>query len=114
MKNTKQEINDIYNLLKKQQEYFWNAQKNLVKHELDKSIKPFARISSALRIIAEYKLHQAQQEVENLLESSNEILICEATSTLKQLNNLEGVDKNAILSKIQDENKKAIIQSLFL
>lgn len=113
-KNTKQEINDIYNLLKKQQEYFWNAQKNLVKNELDTNIKPFARISSALRIIAEYKLHQAQQEVENLLESSDEILICEATSTLKQLNNLEGVDKNAILSKIQDENKKAIIQSLFL
>ena len=113
-KNTKQEINDIYNLLKKQQEYFWNAQKNLVKNELDTNIKPFARINSALRIIAEYKLHQAQQEVENLLESSDEILICETISTLKQLNNLEGVDKNAILLKIQDENKKAIIQSLFL
>lgn len=113
-KNTKQEVNDIYNLLKKQQEYFWNAQKNLVKNELDTNIKPSARVSSALRVIAEYKLHQAQQEVENLLESSDEILICEATGTLKQLNNLEGVDKNAILSKIHDENKKAIIQSLFI
>lgn len=113
-KNTKQEINDIYNLLKKQQEYFWNAQKNLVKNELNVNTKPSARMSNALRVIAEYKLSQAEQEIKGLLNSTDEILICEAIGTLKQLNKLDGIDKNSILSKVQDENKKAIIQSLFL
>ena len=110
-KNTKQEINEIFNLLKHQQEYFWNAQKNLVKNEL-KSDKPSYRISSALRIISEYKLIQAQQEINELLDGNDEIILCEAVITLKQLNLLESVDKETVLNKVHDENKKALIQSL--
>ena len=112
-KNTKQEITEIYNLLKNQQEYFWNAQKNLVKNELTLPESDIHRISSALRIISEYKLTQAQQEAKDLLNVNNEIILCEALITLKQLNLLEGIDKTEILRKVQDENKKALIQSLF-
>ena len=110
-KNTKQEINEIYNLLKNQQEYFWNAQKNLVKNELTPSL-PNYRTSSALRVIAEYNLTQAAEEVKSLLNSENEILLCEAVIALKNLNMLDGINKDEIIGKVKDENKKALIQSL--
>ena len=110
-KNTKQEINEIYNLLKNQQEYFWNAQKNLVKNELNPSL-PNYRTSSALRVIAEYNLTQAADEVKSLLNSENEILLCEAVIALKNLNILDGINKDEIIDKVKDENKKALIQSL--
>ena len=112
-KNTKQEIQDIYHLLKKQQEYFWNAQKNLVKNELSENDIYSYRISSALRAVSEYKLVQFENEIKELLSSNNEILICEAAGALKQLDKLNGVNKNQILNKIHDENKKAIIESMF-
>lgn len=110
-KNTKQEINEIYNLLKNQQEYFWNAQKNLVKNELNPSL-PNYRTSSALRVIAEYNLTQAAEEVKSLLNSENEILLCEAVIALKNLSMLDGINKDEIIGKVKDENKKALIQSL--
>lgn len=110
-KNTKQEINEIYNLLKNQQEYFWNAQKNLVKNELNPSL-PNYRTSSALRVIAEYNLTQAADEVKSLLNSENEILLCEAVIALKNLSMLDGINKDEIIGKVKDENKKALIQSL--
>lgn len=113
-KNTKQEIEDIYNLLNKQQEYFWNAQKNLVKKELQLESVSLYRISNALRIIAEYKLSQAINEVRALLDSNNEILLCEVVGTLKQLDALADVDKDAVVDKVKDENKKALLESLFL
>ena len=112
-KNTKQEIQDIYHLLKGQQEYFWNAQKNLVKNELSENDIYSYRISSALRAVSEYKLVQFENEIKELLSSNNEILICEAAGALKQLDKLNGVNKNQILNKIHDENKKAIIESMF-
>ncbi len=113
-KNTKQEIQDIYNLLNKQQEYFWNAQKNLLKNELNHNEVPSYRISSALRVIADYKLAQTIDEIKKLFESNDEILLCEAIATLKQLNALEGIDKTLIIAKVKDENKKALLESLFL
>jgi len=113
-KNTKQEIQDIYNLLKKQQEYFWNAQKNLVKNELKIDSTPQYRISSALRIITEYKLTQTIEEIKSLLNTNDEILLCEIVGTLKQLNALNEVNKESIIAKVQDENKKALLESLFI
>ena len=112
-KNTKQEIQDIYHLLKGQQEYFWNAQKNLVKNELDEKTVPAYRISSALRVICDYNLVQFHDDIKKLFDSDNEILICEAAAALKSLNKLDGVDKIKLLDKIHDDNKKALIQSMF-
>lgn len=111
--NTKQEIKDIYNLLNKQQEYFWNAQKNLVKNELDEINVPTYRISSALNVISEYNLTQTEDEIKSLLNTQNEILLCETVSTLKRIGKLDGIDKNSILNKMHDDNKKALIQSMF-
>ena len=113
-KNTKQEVQDIYNLLKKQQEYFWNAQKNLVKNELNIDLIPSYRISGALRVIAEYKLVQSIEDIKALLNTNDEILLCEIVATLKQLNALNDVDKSAVITKVHDENKKALLESLFL
>lgn len=113
-KNTKQEVQDIYNLLNKQQEYFWNAQKNLVKNELNIDLIPSYRISGALRVIAEYKLMQSIEDIKALLNTNDEILLCEIVATLKQLNALNDVDKSAVIAKVHDENKKALLESLFL
>ena len=112
-KNTKEEINEIYNLLKRQKEYFWNAQKNFVKNELDEEKAGFPRVMSALRMIAEYGLVNAKDEVKALLDSKNEIIICEALNTLRQIGGLDGINKQDILNKVTDENKKALIESLF-
>lgn len=113
-KNTKQEVQDIYNLLNKQQEYFWNAQKNLVKNELNIDLIPSYRISGALRVIAEYKLMQSIEDIKALLNTNDEILLCEIVGTLKQLNALNDVDKSSVIAKVHDENKKALLESLFL
>ena len=112
-KNTKQEISEIYDILKKQQEYFWNAQKKLAVLEISEDNTSDGRIISALRVISEYNLTTAEENIKTLLNSQNEILICEAVSALKQINKLDNINKESILSKVTDENKKAIINSMF-
>ena len=112
-KNTKQEISEIYEILKKQQEYFWNAQKKLAVLEISEDNTSDGRIISALRVISEYNLTTAEENIKTLLNSQNEILICEAVSALKQINKLDNINKESILSKVTDENKKAIINSMF-
>ena len=52
-------------------------------------------------------------DIKKLFDSDNEILICEAAAALKSLNKLDGVDKIKLLDKIHDDNKKALIQSMF-
>lgn len=110
-KSIKQEVTEIFNLLKKQQEYFWNAQKKLAQQELNSTP---ARISGALQVICDFKIKDAKDAVKQLLHSDNEIVVCEALATLKQIDALEGIDKNELLSRIKDENKKALIESLFI
>ena len=61
--------------------------------------------------VAEYKLTQAEQEIKDLLNGSDEIILCEAVIALKELNLLDGIDKEAVLNKVHDENQKALIQS---
>ena len=112
-KNTKQEVSEIYNLLSKQQEYFWNAQKRLSVQELDINV-PAHRISSALRVVSDYKIKESVENLKALLNSNNEVIICETVATLKQLDSLAGLDKEKIISKIKDENQKALIESFFL
>ena len=112
-KNTKQEIQEIYTILDKQQEYFWNAQKKLAAQEISEQNVSSRRISSALRVICEYNLDFAVDDIKKLLNSKDEILICEAAAALKQLNSLEDVNKEEILERIHDDNKKALINSLF-
>ena len=109
--NTKQEVQEIYNLLKKQQEYFWNAQKKLALQEFGQTK---SRISSAIQVVCELKISEAVGGLKDLLESDNEIVICEAVAALRHFNALSDIDKNTVLAKISDENQKALIESLFI
>ena len=110
-KNTKQEITEIYDLLKKQQEYFWNAQEKLALQEFSQTKN---RVSSAIQVVCDLKIIEAIDSLKELLNNENEIIICEATAALRHLGGLNEIDKNFVLSKIHDENKKALIESLFL
>jgi hypothetical protein len=110
-KNTKQEISEIFNFLKGQDAGFWENQKSLVIQELDKTQ---GRIITALRMMCEYNIAQAEDKVkELLLNSDDEIVLCEALGTLKQMNKLDNIDKNTVLNRVHDENKKAIINNIF-
>lgn len=109
-KKTKQEITEIFNLLKSQKQEFWQEQKRLIIQELEKSE---FRVISALRVISEFNIIEAEEKIKALLNSDNEILLCEAVTALKQLKMLENINKDDVLNKVSDDNKKALIQSLF-
>lgn len=108
-KDTKYEISSVYKLLQAQGAEFWNNQKHAVLSELNASDD---RVLEVLKIIAEFGLSEAVEKLKPLLGSSNEIVVCEALSTLKQLNALNGVNIDEISTRIKNENIKAIIQNL--
>ena len=109
-KDTKHEITSVYNLLKAQNGEFWANQKKYLLNEL--STNEDNRIISALHVISEYSIKEGIPEIKNLLNKDNEILLCEALTVLKNLNALSDVDINAILTRIQNPNIKAIIENL--
>lgn len=108
--NTKSELKEILNLLKNKSYKFWDEQKDLVKNELSQEKE---RILSALHLISELKINNALDELKKLSESEDEVLICEAVCTLKALDKTNIIDKETVLLKISDENKKAIIENCF-
>lgn len=112
-KNTKQELNAIYELLKNQPESFWNEQKNLILKELELEK---SRILPALQIISELKLTEACKNLKNLLNSNDEIILCETISAIKSIGKLDEneVSKEEVLNKIHSENIKAIILNMFV
>ena len=110
-KNTKQELCAIYELLKKQPESFWNEQKMLLSGELKQDK---FRILPALHIISELKLENTFEQLKELLNSNDEIVICETITALKSINRLNEIQKDEILNKIKSENIKAIILNMFV
>ena len=112
-KNTKQELNAIYELLKNQPESFWNEQKNLILKELELEK---SRILPALQIISELKLTEACKNLKNLLNSNDEIILCETISAIKSIGKLDEneISKEKVLNKIHSENIKAIILNMFV
>ncbi len=112
-KNTKQELNAIYKLLKNQPESFWNEQKNLILKELELEK---SRILPALQIISELKLTEACKNLKNLLNSNDEIILCETISAIKSIGKLDEneISKEKVLNKIHSENIKAIILNMFV
>lgn len=108
-KNTKQELMAILELLEKQSDTFWQEQKKLLLQELTHCNH---RILSALEVIKDLKLKEASSEVKKLLNNNeNEIVICEVIATLKEINELETVDKSEVLNKLKGENIKAIVEN---
>lgn len=109
--NTKNELKEILNLLKSQDAEFWNEQKTLITKEFSQDRE---RKLSAVHLIVELKIETAFEELKKLIEEDDEIVLCEAVIAIKTLGKTNELDKSAILSKINDENKKAIIENCFI
>lgn len=104
-KNTKQELQAILELLEGQSEVFWQDQKKSMLKELTHCNH---RVLGALEVIKDLKLKEASSEVKNLLDNESEIVICEVIATLKELDELNTIDKNEILNKLENNNIRAI------
>ena len=110
-KNIKEEVYAIKEFLNSIAPDFWEVQKNLFQDEL-KVGSDF--IFFALDLAQELNLPEIADKLKLLLASSNQTLVLRAVEVLKSINKLDGVDKNSVLEKIQDDNIKAIIESLFM
>ena len=67
---------------------------------------------TAFELIQEFNIENAQPDLIKLLNSDNEIIICNALQTLKSINKLDGVDIKSISEKINNLNIKAVVESL--
>lgn len=110
-KEVKHEISSIAKLLKAQNKEYWDLQKHFILKELNASK---TEILEALPIIAEFNIAEAIPQIKELLNYEDEVVICEALSTLKKLNVLEKNDIEPIISKIKNPNIKAIIENLMI
>ena len=108
-KDTKYEISSIQKLLQGQSNDFWNNQKHIVLKELKASDD---RILEVIPIIEEFGIVEAVDELKQLVDSNNEIIVCEALTALKTLNSLDDINIGLILEKIKNPNIKAIIENL--
>lgn len=114
-KDTKQEVYEIKNLLNHEPEGFWEAQKKLFVDELNEK-SDF--VFSALELLQELNLTEAFDKLKALLSSQNQTngqtIILKTIEVIKHLNKLSEINKDDVLTKISDENIKAIINSLFV
>ena len=108
-KDTKQEITSIQKMIVSLDEVFWNKQKNFVLKELESTED---RVLSALPVLSELKMFEAIDSIKLLLNRNSEIILCETLSTLKELNALENIDIEAVVSKIDNPNIKAFVENL--
>ena len=111
-KDTKYEISAVWKLLQSQNSEFWNKQKEYIAAELSSDSKN--RILSALHVISEFNISLLVSQIKALLQSNDEIILCEALTSLKQLNSLDSQDIETTLNRIQNPNIKAIIENLKL
>ena len=108
-KETKQEINAIFNLLQAQNKDFWIKQKQYLLEELKQNKN---EILSILPVVGDYQITEAISIIKENLNINNEIILCEELSTLKQLNALNDIDIDSIAKQITNSNIKAIIENL--
>lgn len=104
-KNTKQELQAILELLEGQPGAFWQDQKKSILEELTHCNH---RVLGALEVIKDLKLKEASSEVKALLNSDSEIVVCEVISTLKELDELDAVNKDEVLTRLKNDNIRAI------
>ena len=108
-KDTKDEVLSVLKLLQSQGDDFWNMQKQFVLNELRRSNE---NIHSAISVVIEYQLIEAVNYLKDLLNSENEIVVCEALTALKMLNSLENINLDEIINGIKNSNIKAIIENM--
>ena len=109
-KEVKSEIMEITNFLNTQSEEFWAIQEDLFVQELDEN-SPF--VFTALELVQELGIYE-EEKLKNLLTSSNQTIILKTIEVIKSLGNLVQINKDEVLTKISDDNIRAIIQSLFV
>jgi hypothetical protein len=109
-KDTKQEVYEIKNLLNHEPAAFWEAQEKLFTTELNEQ-SDF--VFSALELVQELNLTEAFDKLKELLNSNNQTIILKTVEVIKHLGKLNEINKDEVLTKISDENIKAIIESLF-
>ncbi len=108
-KDVRKEIFDIYSLLSRQSIGFWNMQKDYLLQEL---LNENDFSMTAFELIQELHIDKAEKNLLKLLDSNNEIIICNALQTLKSINKTGSIDIKAISKKINNENIKAVIDNL--
>lgn len=109
-KEVKNEIQTIYNLLAKLSKEFWDLQKEYILSELNKNNK---RIIMALFVIREFSIVKSVDAIKNIIENSeDEVVLCEALTTLNSLKCLKQEDISIVMTKIHNPNVKAIIDNL--
>ncbi len=108
-KDTKYEISSVQKLLQGQNNDFWTKQKQFVLKELKTEDK---RILASLQVISDFQIKDAAPKLKELLNSTNEILVCEVLSALKKLGEIEGIDVKSIADRIQNSNIKALIENM--
>lgn len=108
-KNTKYEIFSVLKLLQSQGDDFWKQQKRFVLNELKKSKDS---ILAVLPVIIEYNLKEAIPDLILLLDSNDEIILCEVLTALNSLNAVDRIDFDKIISEIKNPNIKAIIENI--
>ena len=109
-KETKKEINAVFNLLNNQGKEFWDLQKNYVRAALKQDKES---IIAALDLVGEFSLTDLVADIKNILEScEDEIILYESLSALKKINSLSKDDVVNVSEKIHNPNIKAIIDAL--
>lgn len=108
-KETKAEVASIWELISSQNIAFWDMQKEFLVDELYSTEE---RVLAVLPIITELKIKNVIPDVKKLVDSDNEIVVCEALSCLKIFNALDDVDIKEIASRITNENIKIFIENL--
>ena len=108
-KDTKYEINSILKLLQTAGQEFWNNQKTILPCGLKGTTSD---VCSVLSLISELNLKETFENVKELLNSNDEIILCEAVNTIKNINMLESIDLSPVIEKIANPNIKAVVESL--
>ena len=110
-KNTKNEIEEINKFLNSLDKNFWNYLKQNVVQELSQDKN---RIISALNIIKDYNISFAVPQIlETIYENEDETILCVAFDVLKTLKGLSYINKEEALSKFNNPNIKAIVESYY-
>lgn len=109
-KIVKEEIFAIKELLSSLEPAFWNEQESLLQNEI---IEDSEFIFFALEIVQDLNLVGSFERLKPLLSSLNQTLILKSVEVIKSIGKIKEIDKDAVLSKISDENIRLIIESIF-
>lgn len=105
------ELDEIYHLLVCESDKFWNNQIQLLFKELEYDDKK--RKLSAIALINDMDLKDSVPHLFKLAQNADEdeTVLCEAVIALAKMGQAGGLNKDEILSRIQDPNLNAVAQS---